>query len=132
MFSQEDFMQPCSVSNNYMPLGHMQHTAEELNDSAVGTVKELYYCRYCAKAFLNIVQRTSHETFHEQQKFPCVLCGRTFGSTQKLRRHNDAIHIKTRHTCPGCNKSFTQRENLVRHQKCSCPGSLHSINSPTS
>ncbi|KAJ8908855.1 hypothetical protein NDN08_005559 [Rhodosorus marinus] len=58
------------------------------------------------------------ETRKTVRKYPCEVCGKTFGSSSVTNRHRRMVHLKERpFSCSICNKSFATRVCVKRHER---------------
>ena len=98
--------------------------------------KNRLHCYICGKGFVNVQNRTRHESTCENigayvlqdlKKFQCVKCHHTFASKQKWKQHcckvkqNIVKESENTNQCEGCLKSFSSVVNKKRHEKV-CPG----------
>mmetsp|Transcript_22644 Transcript_22644/g.90742 ORF Transcript_22644/g.90742 Transcript_22644/m.90742 type:complete len:122 (-) Transcript_22644:2907-3272(-) len=52
------------------------------------------------------------------RKYPCDICGKTFGSSSVTNRHRRMVHLKERpYSCSICNKNFATRVCVKRHER---------------
>lgn len=103
----------CSASYSSMPYlkRHMvKHTGERSGKT--------YECTYpeCEKTYSSKSNLTEHLAVHEEKKFDCSLCDRTYLNIGSLRRHVDHFHKNIRnYICPVCKKGFFQNPLLRNH-----------------
>jgi len=67
---------------------------------------------------LNDIKPTIFEEVKDGKKAacPCEVCGKTFSSPSKMRRHKRIVHEKIKpFQCSVCNKDFGQKVNLLGH-----------------
>ena len=58
---------------------------------------------------------------HNNKKYECTLCEKSFLRKDYLRGHRLSVHDKTTEaTCSKCGKTFARADNLRRHQKICC------------
>ena len=80
---------------------------------------ERFTCSKCSKSFSLKHNMTRHMLTHENDKYPCRICSKTFHRTDLLSKHQSKCALKAQegNTCDLCNKSFSQKSHLTRHRK---------------
>ena len=59
----------------------------------------------------------NHEiSVHNEKKFVCQHCGKSFGWKGAMHFHEKSVHLKiTEFKCEECDKSFSTKGNLRKH-----------------
>lgn len=103
----------CSASYSSMPYLR-RHMVKHTGERSVKT----YECTYpaCEKTYSSKINLAEHLAVHEEKKFDCSLCDRTYLNSGSLRRHVDHFHNNIRnYICPVCEKGFFQNPLLRNH-----------------
>ncbi|KYO19287.1 hypothetical protein Y1Q_0004777 [Alligator mississippiensis] len=93
---------------------------EDAQAAAVTTVdpERPYRCRDCGKAFGQSAHLLRHQTVHTGARpYRCGDCGRGFGQRSDLTTHRRQHTGEEPYACGDCGRRFAQSSNLLRHQR---------------
>lgn len=79
---------------------------------------KLHECQLCQKRYTNKTNLDRHirVTHHNEKKYACQECGKSFSQLAILRQHH-AVHMTERNfECDVCNKTFKLKQHLRLHQ----------------
>ena len=72
------------------------------------------YCSY-GKEYTRAFRLRQHiEVYSSNTEYRCLVCDKTFGRKDSLRRHEDTKHDGGKVACPGCKKCF-RMDNFPKH-----------------
>uniref|UniRef100_A0A3Q2YCV5 PR domain containing 9 n=1 Tax=Hippocampus comes TaxID=109280 RepID=A0A3Q2YCV5_HIPCM len=92
------------------------------NQTACGEGSEIqvkpkfFSCNYCNECYADPEELRAHAC--NQQRHLCTLCGKNFGQSVLLRRHEQTVHqSEPPHRCEHCGKVFVESVGLQHHQR---------------
>ncbi|KAJ6649994.1 Zinc finger protein [Pseudolycoriella hygida] len=143
--SSDDECSTSDIENVMVPPPVKQQKNTKVNRFKTQQIKNVFFCEYCDKAFVNQEECFRHEvTNHDQQNphictfckftcssritiiahikechdpkpFFCTQCSKKFGRRSDLRKHS-VVHTGIRpFRCKVCNKHFSRNTNLTKH-----------------
>ncbi|KAF7270308.1 hypothetical protein GWI33_016709 [Rhynchophorus ferrugineus] len=75
-----------------------------------------FICKLCGKKFGKSSNLKRHEKHHLAEKgYPCSFCDKSFIMASRLKRHMDTHTGFKPYTCELCNRAFPSSQNLKRH-----------------
>lgn len=80
--------------------------------------RTVFSCHLCPKIFFEKTKLNRHVEGHQEEKFRCGLCSKTFTRGDALKRHNLLVHEKEkRFQCKFCRKTFSLKYNRDCHEE---------------
>ena len=79
-----------------------------------------YQCLYCGKLYRSRSGKQQHERFHTGRTVNCTTCGKCFPTKIGLKLHQDAAHDNIKYTCELCTRSFSYLCGLRTHKEEVC------------
>ena len=76
-----------------------------------------FNCDTCGKGFKKRSDKNRHMQIHEDIKFPCKICSKSFSRKDNLAAHISVVHDKDKIACQKCGIKFSKKSNLSRHEK---------------
>ncbi|CAH2085992.1 unnamed protein product [Euphydryas editha] len=76
---------------------HCLKTGHEMAHTATDTYQELHRCQHCRQKFKSSVTLAAHlKSRHKQKAFFCLVCSRTFSSSEEAKRHRQTSEHRIR------------------------------------
>uniref|UniRef100_A0A8C8VIS7 Zinc finger and BTB domain containing 45 n=1 Tax=Pelusios castaneus TaxID=367368 RepID=A0A8C8VIS7_9SAUR len=76
-----------------------------------------YACSHCGKAFGRSAHLARHQETHSGERpYKCAYCGKAFGRNAHLTRHHGTHTGERPYQCGICGRAFTRDAHLTRHQ----------------
>lgn len=76
---------------------HCLKTGHELAHTATDNYQELHRCQHCRQKFKLSVTLAAHlKSRHKQKAFYCLVCSKTFGSSEEAKRHRQTSEHRIR------------------------------------
>ncbi|XP_075704602.1 uncharacterized protein LOC142709515 [Rhinoderma darwinii] len=73
-------------------------------------------CSYCDISFPTKLSLSLHEKTHRKKPPPCLECGKTFPSKDRLKRHRQSHTNERPFKCLECGETYKRKAHLQRHQ----------------
>ena len=86
---------------------------------AIHTVtRKTFNCLQCDKRCNSLTKLHDHlRVVHTKETpFSCSICGKTYGSMESMKRHEEMHTNERKCACSKCDKAFTCLKNLKRHE----------------
>lgn len=114
--SSDEESSTSDIENSITPIPLKQQTTK-INRFKTQQIKNVFFCEYCDKAFVNQEECFKHELNNHDQQNPHIC---TFCTFQCASRNTIIAHIKECHDpkpflCTQCNKKFGRRSDLRKH-----------------
>ncbi|CAM2110269.1 unnamed protein product [Caretta caretta] len=76
-----------------------------------------FTCTHCGKAFGRSAHLARHQETHSGERpYKCTYCGKAFGRNAHLTRHHGTHTGERPYQCGICGRAFTRDAHLTRHQ----------------
>lgn len=94
-------------------------SVNDVKPSSSAQHNQKFICVICGKTLSRKDALTRHIKFHSENKpFICVICDKTFSQKSDLQRHTMThSNPKILHNCNKCNEIFSKKFDLLKHRK---------------
>ena len=77
----------------------------------------VFFCQYCRKGFHFQAEMDRHVGVHSTTSpFPCSVCDKGFSLKKSLRRHEE-LHNDKKYLCSVCGRSFDSKDRRYSHYR---------------
>ncbi|XP_041974366.1 gastrula zinc finger protein XlCGF57.1-like [Aricia agestis] len=92
-------------------------SAELANHRRYAHIKSVMYsCSLCEYKNIRKAIIAKHESKHNDQNFPCVVCGIFFPTAETAMVHKARLHDnENSNECPQCHRTFIRKESIRKH-----------------
>ncbi len=118
--STDDESSTSDIENNFatpLPVKQQQQNANKVNRFKTQQIKNVFFCEYCDKAFVNQEECMRHElnTHDQQNPHICTFCTFQCASRNTIIAHIKECHDTKPFLCTQCHKKFGRRSDLRKH-----------------
>ena len=89
---------------------------KHFHDKHIREDEKFFACDYCDEKFSFLTTRNKHIKLKHLKSYVCDLCGRAFGSRDKVNKHRLTHTGEKPHACDKCEYRAANRSNLHAHR----------------